>query len=83
MHPPRGPKGRGVAPIGCICIFGPFHYDVYGYQARAGFSRIKKIPYQAPPKMYILEKRIFGTQISMLGFFIFLENLKNYHAQLF
>ena len=21
MHPPRGPKGRGVAPIGCISIF--------------------------------------------------------------
>ena len=41
----------------------------------AGFLRIKKIPYQAPsdsigaPKMYILEKRIFGNQISMLGFF--------------
>ena len=39
--------------------------------AGAGFSRIKKIP-----KMYILEKRNFGTQISMLG-------LKNYQAQLF
>ena len=31
----------------------------------------------------ILEKRIFGTQISMLGFLFFLENLKNYQAQLF
>ena len=27
-----------------------------------GFSQIKKVPYQAP-KMYILEKRILGTQI--------------------
>ena len=33
----------------------------------AGFSRIKKIPIGAP-KIYILEKRNFGTQISMLGF---------------
>ena len=40
----------------------------------SGFSQIKKIPYQAPPnsigalKMYILEKRILGTQILMLRF---------------
>ena len=33
--------------------------------------------------MYILEKRNFGTQISMLGFLFFFENLKNYQAQLF
>ena len=48
------------------------------YQARAGFSWNKKIPYQAPPtqlgalKMYILDKRILGTQISMLFFYFFI-----------
>ena len=30
-------------------------------------------------KMYILEKRILGTQITMLGFYFFFGNLKNYH----
>ena len=50
------------------------------------FSRIKKIPYQAPPtrlgpENVHFEKRIFRTQMSMLGFF--LEILKNYQAQLF
>ena len=42
----------------------------------AGFSRIKKIPYQAPQKMYILEKHIFGTKISMLRFLFFFEKFK-------
>ena len=46
----------------------------------AGFSRIKKIPYQAPPtqlrprKCTFKKKRNFGTQISMLGFLFFWKN---------
>ena len=53
------------------------------------FSRIKKIPYQAPPtqlgprKCTFWENRFFGTQISMLRFSFFFANWKNYQEQLY
>ena len=53
------------------------------YIIKAGFSRIKKIPYQAPPTHLGPQKCTLKKNAILGHKYQFQENLKNYQAQLF
>ena len=76
-----------ISKIWCNLFFNKTKYLIWlssphGVQA---FHELRRYPGPSDSivakKMYILEKCILGTHISMLGFFF--ENSKNYQAQLF